>query len=424
MIATRWLPGSTETVGLRRRRRVVVEARTPPDVTLPATSRQLPEMLTPAPSGPAVGATRARLDPRRCVLAGELERDRMVEPVAAIRRPAEAGAGDRGLVRSMRMVTLRTTESFGGSRSETSQETFVPLVSTVKCLVVAVAPGRLRETVVPIPHDLDRDPVPGVAIGRARRAGVAQGWRRGLRRRPASASVAATASTTHFTAAALPTRAWPPISASRLPSAAPAGLLLRAARGATASPRCPATPGRKASTRTNRLGSAGSARRSGRDAGVSRRTRAGFDSTFGFGLVCRWVVVDGVAAGTDGCCVTAGAWGATCVGGAGVDCCGGVVFLASGAGSGATAGACGAASGCGSAAEAVPKIAQKASEKTSTGNRRPGAAEMKAARSRMRRGAFGSKRFILLDSRRLSQRRPGPVRCQRAIRNLAFTGSE
>jgi hypothetical protein len=157
-------------------------------------------------------------------------------------------------------------------------------------------------------------------------------------------------------------------------------------------------------TRKSRLGSAGSARRWGRDAAVSRWTGFGFESAFGSGLVGRGAAADGVvAAGVDGCWVIAGVSGATCAtGGGGVDCCCGVVVLASGAGSGATEGACGAASGCGSTAETVPGKARNTSERARVGKRAPGAANTAAARLRERGGAFGSKRVILLDLQGLS----------------------
>ena len=230
----------------------------------------------------------------------------MVEPVVAIRRPTEAWPGDRrggavdadghgatGDVRLLLVVLdLTGRSSCPGCRREMSVVAVTAsLGDRLGVTGVVTVPGRAR-------------PVRGYhaaqSVGASRGAPIAKRWRHGLR--DAGERERRRHSQHHPLH-----RSCPPHTRVATDISEPLAISSASRAAAASSTRCdgesslPCTPGRNASTRTNRLGSAGSARRSGRDAGVSRRTRAGFDSTFGFELVCRWVVVDGVAAGTDGC---------------------------------------------------------------------------------------------------------------------------
>ena len=301
----------------------------------------------------------------------------------------------------------------------------MPVVSAVKCLGRCSCPRSARRDRCPNPSRVSTGiryhPLQFVEGPECR---VAQAMAPRPAPTPASASVAATASTTHFTAAALPTRAWPPISASRLPSAAPAGLLLRAARGATASPRRPARPGgmsRPAPTDSGppaRPAAPGAMRGSrGEPARASTQPLASNSSAAGSWWTesrpARTAAVLPPAPGARP------AWAGQAWTVVAASC-----SLPREPGPGRPRAPAGPRRAAARRPRRCPKLPKKRAKRPAQAMRRPGAAERTAARSRMRRGAFGSKRFILLDSRRLSQRRPGPVRCQRAIRNLALTGSE
>ncbi len=175
---------------------------------------------------------------------------------------------------------------------------------------------------------------------------------------PASASVAATASSSRFTAAASATRGWPRTAASRLPSTARAGPLRRAARGAMVSPRRPARRGgmsRLAATGSGPPALAGlrDATRRSRDEPASSSAQP---SASGSPASAWWTAS---LPGRPAAELLAGACGATCTGWPGRGLLWRREFVACGAGSGLTAGACGAASGCGSTAEACSRKAEE-----------------------------------------------------------------